>query len=145
MATHDNESNLRRFYTDVMIKGNVALIDELAAPNFQEHELFPGFEPNREGVKKWMSALRVGIPDLQVMVQDIITQGDKVVSRATIHGTHKGTLMGIPATGKKFQMELIDIVRFENGKLAEHWGVSDMLGMLTQLGVVTLPGAPPKE
>jgi len=145
MAAHDNEANMRRMYTEVMTKGNNALFDELTAPNFREHELVPGFEPNREGVKKWMTAFRTAIPDIQILVNDVISQGDKVVARVTIHGTQKGPLMGIPATGKKFQMDVIDIVRFENGKLAEHWGVSDMLGMLTQIGVVPPPGAAPKK
>ena len=145
MATHDNETSMRRFYTEAVTKGNVSVIDELTAPNFREHETIPGFEPNREGVKKWITAFRVAFPDIQVIVNDVITQGDKLVARATFHGTHKGMFMGIPATGKKFQMEVIDILRFENGKVVEHWGQSDNLGMLTQLGVVTPPGAPPKH
>jgi predicted ester cyclase len=72
----------------------------------------------------------------------MITEGDKVAVRGTISGTHQGDLMGIPPTGRQVTVTLIDVNRIEDGKLVERWGVSDMLGMMQQLGVIPEPGQP---
>lgn len=79
-------------------------------------------------------------PDFHATIEDMVAEGDKVVVRVTATGTHQGDFMGIPATGKPFKYQEIHIARIADGKMAEHWGVEDTLGMLQQLGVVQLPG-----
>lgn len=124
-------------YEEVMGRGNVDAIKDLMSENFVEHEELPGgIPPTLEGVKTFVNTLRTGFPDLQVGVNDIISQGDKVVGRATFKGTHKGEFMNLPATGKAIEFQVIDIVRFAGGKAVEHWGQMDNARLLTQLGVI---------
>jgi predicted ester cyclase len=79
---------------------------------------------------------RAAFPDLRMVREDVVASGDKVVARVRATGTHKGELMGMPATGKSVDVQLIDIMRFDDdGLVAEHWGVVDMLAMMQQLGV----------
>ena len=80
-------------------------------------------------------------PDLRFEADDILASGDKVVGRVTATGTNTGDFLGMPATGKSMQIQLIDIIRFGADGLAhEHWGVADVMGMMQQLGVVPMPG-----
>jgi steroid delta-isomerase-like uncharacterized protein len=136
-----NMAEMKRFYTEVVNKGNLALIDEMTSPDFKEHEELPGFPPNREGVKQFFSMFRTAFPDLTFTVVDMTAGGDKVWTYITIRGTHKGEFMGIPATNKKIEVKGIDIVRFANGKATDHWGVTDMMTMMQQLGAIPEPGA----
>ena len=135
-----NEMSIRRFFDEVFVKGKVKMIDELVDPKFIEHEVLPGIPPTREGLKQFVTQLRTAFPDLKATIADITSQGDKVWARATFTGTHKGTFMQIPATGKKVAFEAIDVVRFSGGKSVEHWGLTDGLGLLTQLGAIPPPG-----
>ena len=121
---------------EVLNKGNMQAVDELIAPNFVEHNPFPGQAPGVEGLKQAMVALRQAFPDLHVTVDEMLSDGDKVVIRSTMKGTHKGTFMNIPATGKQMSVEGIDILRISNGRAVEHWGVTDNLTMMQQLGLV---------
>jgi predicted ester cyclase len=82
---------------------------------------------------------RSAFPDVRATIDDLIAEGDKVVVRSTWHGSHKGDFFGIPPTGKDFTLTAIDIVRVVDGKVVEHWGNEDDLGMLAQLGIVTPP------
>jgi steroid delta-isomerase-like uncharacterized protein len=79
-------------------------------------------------------------PDLSATIHEQIAEGDKVWTRKTIHGTQLGPFMGAPPTGKSIVVEVMDVFRIENGKIAEHWGVSDMLGLMQQIGAAPLPG-----
>ena len=83
---------------------------------------------------------RAAFPDLQLSVDDLFAEGDRVVARWTSRGTHQGEMMGISPSGKHVQISEIDIFRVSAGKLAEHWGVFDQLGMLQQIGAVPAPG-----
>lgn len=143
-AKTEQEKNLaamKRFYNEVVNKGDLDLFDELTTEDFKENEALPGFESNREGVKQFFAMFRNAFPDLNFAVEDMAASGDKVWSYITIRGTHKGEFMGIPASGKKIEVKAIDIVRFVDGKGAEHWGVTDMLTMMQQIGAVPEPGA----
>ena len=137
-----NEAVARRFYDEVLNKGKVNLIDELATPDFVEHEEIPGIEPNLAGVKMFINAIRTGFPDIKATVNDVISQGDKVVCHVTMRGTHKGTFLDIPATGREINVNAIDIMEFREGKASAHWGVTDNLTMMTQLGIVPARGEP---
>ncbi len=79
---------------------------------------------------------RFAFPDLHITVEDQIQENEQVVTRFTINGTHKGDLMGIPATGKKFKVSGISIIRFDRGRVVEEWIEEDGLGLMRQLRVV---------
>lgn len=126
----------RRFYDDVLSQGNADVIDELVADDFVEHEAFPGLPNNREGVKGFVDMFRTAFPDMKATIDDLLVDGDKVVVRSTFSGTHKGSFMELAPTGKQMSVHAIDIVRFANGKVVEHWGVTDQMSMMQQLGAI---------
>ena len=96
MTTESNKASAQRFVDEVVNGGNLALIDELQAPDFVNHALQPGVPPNREGTKALIAMLRGAFPDLHATVDDVIAEGDKVVQRTTAHGTMKGEFAGMP-------------------------------------------------
>ena len=117
------------------------MADDFIAEDFVDHNPEgPDQGPGPEGVKQLFIARRSTFPDLTVKVDDQVAEGDKVVNRLTITGTHQGEFMGIPAPGKSFSMGAVAIFRIEDGKIAERWGETDMIGMMQQLGVVPPPG-----
>lgn len=85
--------------------------------------------------------MHAGFPDLQCRVEDMTADGDKVWARAVLSGTHEGEFMGVAPTGNRVEFEVIDISRFENGKGVEHWGISDAMSLMRQIGAI--PGDPP--
>ena len=111
--------------------------------DFVDHSAFPGIPADRGGVRLLFAMLRSGFPDLQATVHDQVADDDKVVTRKTLHGTHRGEFMGIPPTGRSAALEIIDILRVRDGKITDHWCVVDQLGLLQQLGVIPAPGAEP--
>ena len=124
-----------RFFREVVSEGRLDVISELVAEDFVEHETMPGAPEGREAVSWFVTTFRNGVPDLRAEVDDLIVEGDKLVARSTWSGTQQGELFGMPATGKRFTMDVIDIVRFDGGKAVEHWGVSDVAGMMQQVGL----------
>jgi steroid delta-isomerase-like uncharacterized protein len=116
--------------------GNVGLLEKFVAPDYVEHsEGWRGVEPFQQQI----TAFRAAFPDLQVSIDDLLTDGDRFASRTTVTGTHTGDLMGIPATGKQISVEAVDIGRIENGQAKERWGGLNMYSMLTQLGIIPAP------
>jgi steroid delta-isomerase-like uncharacterized protein len=138
--SEENKAIARRALEEVFSQGNLDAVDELVAPDFVEHEEFPGMPPGREGVKQVASMFRSAFPDLQVTTEDIFSEGDRVAIRSTWRGTQQGAFLGIAPTGRSVTFEATDILRVENGRIAEHWGRTDDLGVLQQLGVAPLPG-----
>ena len=140
MSTEQNKA-AERFVLDEMNKGNLAVIDEIFAPEYVYH--MAGLPPQgRNAFKEFMKMLYTAIPDLHMDVEDMIAEGDKVVTRWTTSGTHKGEFMGIPATGKRFEFAGVLIARFMDGKEVEAFEVADRLTMLQQLGVAPPMGQP---
>lgn len=133
-----NTEVLRRIIEEAFGKGHLAVLDEVVAPQYAEHQ--PGLPPNREGLKAVITELRRIFPDLTFTVEDMTTDGDKVWGRFRARGTQRGEMMGLPATGKSMDITVIDIIRVQDGRLVEHWGVPDRFSQLEQLGL--LPGAP---
>jgi steroid delta-isomerase-like uncharacterized protein len=117
---------------------------EFLADDFVEQEETPGLAPTKAGVLDFFRAYRAGFPDLRFDPQDFIASGDKVVTRVRVTGTNTGDLLGMPATGKSMDIQLVDIVRFgDDGVGHEHWGVADVMTMMQQLGNVPVPEAAP--
>jgi len=143
MSTESNETAYRRLTEEAFNRGNVGVIDEMLSADFQEHEnLPPGLPSGREGVKALIGFLHGGFPDIKHTVEDLTVDGDKVWARLTVAATNTGPMMGQPPTGKRVTWDVIDIVRFAGGKIVEHWGVTDVWGMMLQLGAVPAPGQP---
>ncbi|MFN2469119.1 MAG: ester cyclase [Gaiellaceae bacterium] len=139
-----NKAQMRRFYEDVVNGWNVDLIDDLIAPDFVEHEQFPGLSgEGREGVKEFFALLRRAFPDLHMEPEQLIAEGDTVVARVRMTGTQQGEFMGMPATGKQVDVQTIDIIRFRNGMATEHWGVTDSVALMQQLGAMPAPAGAP--
>jgi len=131
------KASARRFFQEVVSEGRLDVIPELVAEDFVEHETLPGAPEGREAVGWFVTAFRSAVPDLRAELDDLIVEGDKLVARSTWSGTHEGELFGMPATGKLFVMNVIDIVRFEGDRVVEHWGVSDVAGMMQQVGLTS--------
>jgi len=122
---------------DLLSAGDIDGFGDLLADDFVEHEETPGLEPTKEGVKQFFHMYRAAFPDLRMEPQDVVASGDKVVARARATGTNQGEFVGMPATGKSVDVQLIDIIRFgDDGLAREHWGVFDALGMMQQLGAI---------
>jgi steroid delta-isomerase-like uncharacterized protein len=136
----DSKAMMQRFYDEVVNAGNLDLIDELLADDFVEHEDFPGIPPTREGVKQFFALLRAAFPDGTMTAEDLIAEGDRVAARAKFRGTHQGEFMGVPATGRPVDVQLVDIVQFQDGVATAHWGVFDAMTMMQQLGAIPEPG-----
>ena len=116
----------------------------MLAGDFVEHEETPGLAPAREGVLEFFRLQRAAFPDMRLDPEDVLPSGDKVVARARMTGTHQGELMGLPATGRRVDVQLIDIIRFgEDGLAHEHWGVFDLMALMQQLA--RSPQARPRE
>jgi steroid delta-isomerase-like uncharacterized protein len=135
---------MRRLY-ELISAGDIDGFGEFLADDFVEHEeALPGMEQTKDGVKQLFHVLRAAFPDLRMEPQDVLVSGDKVVARVSAAGTHRGEFMGMPASGRSVDVQLIDIIRFGDDGLAhEHWGVFDQMKMMQQLGAVPTPGAAP--
>jgi steroid delta-isomerase-like uncharacterized protein len=140
MTTEENKARSRRFFEEVWGQGNLAVIEELTAPSFIDHNAPPSLPPGLDGLKQFVVMYRSAFPDLRVSVEDLIAEGDKVVIRWTAHGTNTGPLFGMPATGKVATISGITIERKVDGKTVEGWNNFDQLGVLQQLGVIPGPG-----
>jgi steroid delta-isomerase-like uncharacterized protein len=133
---------MRRYFEEAWNQGNLAVLDELVAPDYVNHDPFvPGLPPGPEGLKPIFAGLRAAFADLHYTIDDQLADGDKVATRWTMRGTHTGELMGIPATGKAVTVSGIQIERIVDGKIVEHWRKSDDLGLMQQLGVIPAPAA----
>lgn len=135
-AKNDNVSRVEQFYAEVVNQGNFDELNDYLTEDFVEHEVFPGLEPNREGVRKFFSMMRGAFPDLNFEIEFTLSDGDFVVAYITMSGTQKGEFMGMAPSGKKFSAKTVDIIRMVDGKAAEHWGVSDAMAMMEQLGAM---------
>jgi predicted ester cyclase len=132
-----NEALVRRLFDEVWNQGHIGNLDALYAPDFVAHYRHPphwGRGP--DGVKQVVLAIRHAFPDYRETIEDLIADGDNVVARITIEGTHMGHLGPIPPTGRSVKADEIVIFRIASGKVAEQWGVPDLLTFYWQLGAV---------
>ena len=124
---------VNRFIDDYQTGGDDAVAEELLATDFTDHTPFPGFGNTRDDVKRLFTVLRTAFPDLRAEVIDQLTDGDRVATRKNFFGTHRGVFLGIPPTGKEVAIRVMDIVRIQDGRIAEHWNVVDVNGLVAQL------------
>jgi steroid delta-isomerase-like uncharacterized protein len=136
--SEDAKSLLRRFYAEATA-GNLDAVDELVADDFIDHEEFPGIEPDKEGLRKFLVMFRTAFPDARMEPHEMLADGDLVSCRATYAGTQQGEFMGVPPTGRQMDVEALDIMRIRAGRFVEHWGVMDAMAMMQQLGALPPP------
>jgi len=138
MSPEENKALGRRI-VDAINLGSSSALDEVFAPGYVDRNPFPGATPDREGFKQGLTKFRAAFPDFRYTIDDEISVGDKLVHRLTARGTQKGEFLGVPATGKEATWSEIHIGRITDGKVVEHWGTVDQMGMAQQLGLVSAP------
>lgn len=133
-SSSENKQIVARFNREVIEQGNMGAFSELVASDFVNHTAPPGTHQGPDGFAAFFTeTLRPALPDLTVELHDQIAEGDKVVTRKTISGTHRGVFLGVPPTGRRITIRVTDIVRIKNGQYAEHWGNADLLGAIAQM------------
>ena len=136
-TTEENKAQFRRAYEELLNQGNLAIADELVAPDFINHEAPPGRNRGPESMRGVATMLRTAFPDLHFTIEELVAEGDIVAGRLSMSGTHEGPLMGMPPpSGRAVRQEHMHFVRYRDGKAVEHWGVRDDLGMMQQLDVI---------
>ena len=133
MTIEANIAATRRLIDDGFARGNLAVCDELVSPESQEHQR--GLKPGIEGVKETITTLRTWFSDFDLAIVDLVATDDMVWIRNRATGVNTGSVFGRPPTGRQLDITVIDIMRFADGRIVEHWGVADQLGMLRQLGL----------
>jgi steroid delta-isomerase-like uncharacterized protein len=137
--SEENKEKMRRFLEEAFGQGKTEVVDELL------HSDFVCYDPNSETgeirgadtIKGEIEYFHSAVPDLTYTVEDQVAEGDKVVSRYTVSGTHQGEFFGVPGTGNRIEMTGINIDRFdESGKLVEEWPEYDLLGAMKQIGAI---------
>lgn len=133
-----NKALIRRLFEEWINQKNLSSVDEIVSPDYVDHALPPDAPRGPESTKKFLAPLLAAFPDVHVTIQDMIAEGDKVVVRNTWHATHKGMWNGVAATGRQVTFSGIVIWRIANGKLTDRWANIDELGMMRQLGAITV-------
>jgi steroid delta-isomerase-like uncharacterized protein len=138
--SQENKALVQRFVEEAFNRGNLNVVDEVYAPSFISHDpAAPEEERSPEYAKQFVGMYRSAFPDGHAVVEDLISEGDRVAYRWTYRGTHQGELMGIAPTGKQVTITGITIYRISGGKVEEEWNNFDQLGLLQQIGVAPTP------
>ncbi|MCO5172204.1 MAG: ester cyclase [Planctomycetes bacterium] len=131
MTAEANKELVRRLFADVFVGGDLDALDPLVRADYIQHnEAVAG---GRAGLRAFVEEVRRAFPDLEVTIEDLVAEGDRVVARISTRGTHRGPFLGRPATGRVVVGRAIDIFRVQDGQLAEHWDVMDVHGLLAQM------------
>lgn len=134
MSAEENKAIVCRFFEEGPSKGNLDIANELLSPDFTMHAPLPA-SPGIKGINEVITTCRAAFEHLNVTVEDLTAEGDNVVARFTAHGIHKGSFMGLSATGKPITMTGIEIFRIKDGKIVELWAEANLLGLMQQLGI----------
>lgn len=134
-AAERNRALGQRYFEEVWNRGRTDALDELLTPDYINHTpSTPAPPPGPAGLKPIVLAIRKAFPDLRYEIRDAIATDDTVVMRVRMTGTHRGDLFGLAPTGRKISVDQINIERIRDGRIAEHWRVTDELGLMKQLG-----------
>jgi predicted ester cyclase len=139
MSIEESKQLIRRFYTEVVGGGDYSNLDDFVATEYVDHNAAEGGR-GPEVVRTHLEAIRMTLPDFTIQIEDIFAEGDHVITRVTGRGTHLGEWMGIKPTAREVRLKGINIDRVDRGRIAEHWGEADTIGMLTQMGVDPFAG-----
>jgi predicted ester cyclase len=139
MNTDQNIATYRRFIQEVFNDGRLDAIKEFLSPAYVFHDAPPDTPPGRDGTRQIVSSFRAAFPDLEISIEDQVAEEDKVCSRTTMRGTHKGLIFGIAGTGGTLMMTGFTMVRIVGGRLVESWVKNDVIGLMNQLGGNPVP------
>ena len=134
-TTDDNKALVQRFFEEVINQRNLALLDQFVSAGGVNHTVPPGMP---QEANPFLALYLGAFPDVKATVEDLMADGDKVVARVSYRGTHQGAFRGIAPTGKQIAVVGINIFRIVNGQIVEHWGLTDRLAVLQQVGVAPL-------
>lgn len=130
-----NRRLIERYFEEVWNQGRLEVLDDLMHPVYRNHSPgLPDPQPGPAGLKPIVAAMRIGLPDMHYTIEDMVIAPDKVAVRVILRATHKGELFGMAPTGRRIEVEQMQIERIEAGKIIEHWRRTDDLGLLRQLG-----------
>lgn len=138
MTEAENKEFFRRYIEVIFNEGRHDLLPDYVASDAVDHDPLPGTEsmPILEGLATFLEMRRQAFPDFKYTIEDVLAEGDKVFGRLTMHGTHTGAFLGIPASGVGAEMKVMTLVRLQDGKVQEHWGRPDMMSLLRQIGAI---------
>ena len=140
MADGDaNKALYQRMVDEVVNQGKFEVVDELYHPDFVDHSAPPGAPGGLDGVKMIFGMFRTGFPDVKFTIADMVAEDDIVATLVHGEGTHTGDFMGIPPSGNHAIWRSVGFFKVKDGKIAEHWGIPDLLGLLIQIGVIPPP------
>ncbi len=142
MSENENKQLLTRYYQEVLTEGHLDVLEAIARPDHVEHSPLPGQDQGLAGLRQRVNILRAAF-NPQFTLDHVIAEGDKVAVMWTNRGTHVGEWFGMPATGRSFTIQGVDVHQLRDGRLAEHWDVVDIYSMLIQLGALPAPGGVP--
>ena len=134
--TDRNKTAIRRFVEEVQNGQDWTVYDELNDPGFVNLSAPPGMPADRAGGKLYLQAFAAAYPDARFEIDDMVAEGDRVVTKKTFTGTNTGEFAGMPATGKRVSLQYVDIMRLRDGRIVEHWLTMDQLSWMQQLGVI---------
>ena len=138
MSTEQDKSIVRRWIEEGWNKGDLTVIDQVYAPDYVQHEPAPETVNSSAALKQYVGAFLTAFPDLNLSIEDLLADGDKVVWRFKSSGHQNGPFMGMPATGKTGNVTGIVIFRLENSRIVEGWVNIDVLGLLQQVGIIPM-------
>jgi steroid delta-isomerase-like uncharacterized protein len=138
MSTEENKKLIRR-YQEAYNSGRLDELESILAPNLVSHNHQPGLPAGLAGAKMAHQGAVAAFPDVKTTIDDLVAEGDKITALGTLTGTNTGSFMGAPPTGKSFKVSTMSVFRIANGKIVEHWGVVDGVGIVQQLGLMPSP------
>jgi steroid delta-isomerase-like uncharacterized protein len=142
MSTQTNKEVVRRLNLEFIQGRKLEVGNEILSDRFVNHTPSPGLSAGKDGVRAFFEIMWHAFPDLSVEIFDQIAEENAVTTRKAFHGTHQGDFMGVPATGKRVQIDVTDIIRLENGQFTDHWALVDQVGLMQQLGVIPAQSIP---
>jgi steroid delta-isomerase-like uncharacterized protein len=142
MSIEGNKEVVRR-YQAAYNRGDLEALDAMVDARLVTHSQAPGLPPGLEGGKQAHRMTVAAFPDLHYETDELVAEGDTVVQRFTITGTHGGEFMGLPASGRPIRFSGVSFFRLKDGKIVEHWGLQDGLTLMFQVGIFPPPGGEP--
>jgi predicted ester cyclase len=137
MSTQEsNVERMRLFIEQVQERGRFELIDELVRPDFRNHTVEPGQRDDRVGIGETVAAMHEAFSDLRIEVLHCVGDGEFVATHKIFRGRHTGSWFGLPASGRAVEFRVMDLVRYRDGRWAEHWAVADAVTLLRQVGAL---------
>jgi predicted ester cyclase len=138
MGAAENKQAVKEMFERSINQRDDSVFGEFIAPNYTNYDM-PLPEPGPAGMRALMGGFFAAFPDMRIVIEETIGEGDLVCTRGRFEGTHDGEFMGVPASGNKVNVSYIDIWRLTDGKAVENWVRLDMLGLMQQIGAVPAP------